>query len=78
MLFRSLDKTLEINPEYDDAMTYENMLIRERAYLADSKEEYDQQVKIADAWLDKALATKKSKEEKKAKQSGGIVAEQPK
>ena len=75
---KDLDKTLEINPEYDDAMTYENMLIRERAYLADSKEEYDQQVKIADAWLDKALATKKSKEEKKAKQSGGIVAEQPK
>lgn len=72
---KDLDKTLEINPEYDDAMSYENLLIRERAYLADSKEEYEQQVKIADAWLDKAMATKKSKEEKKlAKQSaGGIV-----
>jgi len=71
---KDLDKTLEINPEYDDAMSYENLLIRERAYLADTKEEYEQQVKVADAWLDKAMTTKKSKEEKKAKQSsGGIV-----
>ncbi|MGB9455280.1 MAG: tetratricopeptide repeat protein [Bryobacteraceae bacterium] len=71
---KDLDKALDINPEYDDAMSYENLLIRERAYVADSKEEYEQQIKIADAWLDKAMATKKSKEEKKAKQSsGGIV-----
>jgi len=71
---KDLDKTLEINPEYDDAMTYENLFIRERAYMADTKEEYDQQVNIAEAWIDKAMATKKSKEEKKAKQSsGGIV-----
>ncbi len=70
---KDLDKALEINPEYDDAMSYENLLIRERAYLADTKEEYDQQVKIADAWLDKAMATKKIKEEKKAKQSGGGI-----
>ncbi|MGO9012925.1 MAG: tetratricopeptide repeat protein [Bryobacteraceae bacterium] len=71
---KDLDKALDINPEYDDAMSYENLLIRERAYLADNKEDYEQQIKIADAWLDKAMATKKSKEEKKAKQSsGGIV-----
>jgi len=63
---KDLDKTLEINPEYDDAMSYENLLIRERAYLADTKEEYEQQAKIADAWLDKAMATKKSKEERRS------------
>ena len=74
---KDLDKTLEINPEYDDAMSYENLLIRERAYLADTKEEYDQQVKIADAWLDKAMAAKKTKEEKKAKQSGGGIVAEP-
>jgi len=51
------------------------LLIRERAYWR-NQEEYEQQAKIADAWLDKAMATKKSKEEKKVKQSGGgIVAE---
>ena len=74
---KDLDKALEINPEFDDAMTYENLLIRERAYLADTKEEYDEQVKIAETWIDKAMATKKSKEEKKAKQSGGGIVAEP-
>ena len=76
---QSLDKALQIDPEYDDAMAYENLLIRERADLMDSKQEYDQQVKIADDWVQKALATKKAKAEKKAAQSaGGIVADTPK
>ena len=74
---KSLDMALQINPEYDDAMAYENLLIRERADLAESKEEYGQQVKIADDWVAKALQTKKVKAEKKEKaaQGGGIVAE---
>ena len=76
---QSLDKCLQIDPEYDDAMAYENLLIRERADLMDSKQEYDQQVKIADDWVQKALATKKAKAEKKASQgAGGIVADTPK
>jgi len=74
---KDLDKALEIDPEFDDAMSYENLLIRERAYLADTKEEYDQQVKIADNWLDKAMATKKLKEEKKAKATGGGIVSEP-
>lgn len=74
---KSLDMALQINPEYDDAMAYENLLIRERADLAESKDEYAQQVKVADDWVAKALATKKIKAEKKDKQAagGGIVAE---
>ena len=74
---KSLDMALQINPEYDDAMAYENLLIRERADLADTKEEYASQIKIADDWVAKALATKKIKAEKKEKsaQGGGIVAE---
>jgi len=69
----ALDKALEINPDYDDAMAYENLLIRERADLADSKDEYEKQTKIADDWVQKALATKKMKAEKKAQQgSGGL------
>src|SRR5271157_5926569 len=70
---QALDKALQINPDYDDAMAYENLLIRERADLADSKEEYDRQVKIADDWVQKALATKKAKAEKKNKTGGSIV-----
>jgi Tfp pilus assembly protein PilF len=73
---QALDKALQIDPEYDDAMAYENLLIRERADLADSKDEYEKQVKIADDWVQKALATKKIKAEKKANATpGGIVAE---
>jgi tetratricopeptide (TPR) repeat protein len=72
---QSLDKALQIDPEYDDAMAYENLLVRERADLADSKDEYEKQIKIADNWVEKALATKKIKAEKKSKASGGIVAE---
>jgi|ERR1035438_10396676 tetratricopeptide (TPR) repeat protein len=74
---KSLDMALQINPEYDDAMAYENLLVRERADLSDSKEEYSQQIKVADDWVAKALATKKIKAEKKEKsaQGGGIVAE---
>ena len=71
----ALDKALQINPEYDDAMAYENLLIRERADLADTKEEYEKQTKIADDWVQKVLATKKLKMEKKNKQTGGIVAQ---
>jgi hypothetical protein len=74
---QSLDKALQINPEYDDAMAYENLLVRERADLMDSKAEYEQQTKIADDWVQKALATKKIKAEKKANATGGgIVADQ--
>jgi Tfp pilus assembly protein PilF len=74
---KNLDKALEIDPDYDDAMAYENLLIRERADLADSKEQYEQETKVADDWVQKVLATKKLKEEKKAAkaQGGGITTE---
>jgi Tfp pilus assembly protein PilF len=73
---QALDKALQIDPEYDDAMAYENLLIRERADLMDSKDEYEKQIQVADDWVQKALATKKLKAEKKAAAgAGGIVAE---
>jgi len=75
---QALDKALHINPDYDDAMAYENLLIRERADLMDNKAEYEQQTKIADDWVQKTLDTKKRKAEKKSQTSGGgIVADQP-
>jgi TonB family protein len=57
----ALDKALEIRPEYDDAMAYMNLLVRERADLRDTAEECRRDVRIADAWVMKALATKKAK-----------------
>jgi TonB family protein len=60
---RALQKALEINPQYDDAMAYMNLLIRERADLRDTTIECKQDVAIADEWVQKALATKKAKAE---------------
>src|ERR1039458_7084015 len=73
----ALDKALQINPEYDDAMAYENLLVRERADLADTKEEYDKQTKVADDWVQRALATKKAKAEKKNKTGAGSIVLDP-
>jgi Tfp pilus assembly protein PilF len=72
---KSLAKALEIDKEYDDAMAYMNLLVRERADLADSAEEYRKQVEVADAWVQKALETKKIKAARMPA-SGGISAEQ--
>src|SRR5262245_27392122 len=73
---QSLDKALQIDPEYEDAMAYENLLVRERADLVDTKDEYEKQIKIAENWVDKLMATKKAKAEKKAKEAaGGITME---
>jgi len=58
---QSLEKALEIDKEYDDAMAYMNLLIRERADLADNAEDYRKQVEVADNWVSKALETKKIK-----------------
>ena len=71
---KSLDKALEIDKEYDDAMAYENLLIRERADLDDTPEEYKKDIQIADDWVQKALQTKKIKAERKPA-AGGITAE---
>jgi len=73
---QALDKALQIDPQYDDAMAYENLLIRERADLSDNKDDYQKQIQIADNWMEKALATKKDKAEKKANaHQGGITAQ---
>jgi len=75
---KNLDKALELDPNYVDAMAYENLLYRERADLADDKGDYEKDIKTADGWMQKALDTKKINDEKKAKQAsqaGGITAE---
>lgn len=70
----NLNKALDIDHEYEDAMSYLNLLIRERADLLDTKEEYEKQIAVADGWVQKALDTKKLKASR-APASGGITAE---
>ncbi|HEV8147589.1 MAG TPA: TonB family protein [Bryobacteraceae bacterium] len=56
-----LKRAIEIDPQYEDAFQYLHLLIRERADLADTREEYRQQIELADESLQKALALKRLK-----------------
>jgi TonB family protein len=57
----NLQRALEVNPQYEDAMAYMNLLIRERADLRDTPEEWRQDTALADQWVQKALDTKRLK-----------------
>ena len=74
---QNLEKALSIDPEYDEAMAYLNLLHRERADLLDSPDEYKKEIEVADNYVQKALDTKKIKAERAAQQAakGGIKAE---
>jgi Tfp pilus assembly protein PilF len=61
---QNLEHALSIDPEYDDAMSYMNLLIRERADWDESKTEYARDIATADEWVRKALDTKKRKAER--------------
>jgi tetratricopeptide (TPR) repeat protein len=56
-----MEKALALDKEYDEAMAYMNLLIRYRADLISTPEEYKQQIEVADGWIEKALAMKKIK-----------------
>ena len=76
---KNLQKALDIDPNYDDAMAYMNLLIRERADLDESPDQYKKDVETADGWVQKALDTKKMKAAKEAaKTAGGITPDAPK
>jgi tetratricopeptide (TPR) repeat protein len=59
-------KALEIDPDYENAMSYMNLLIRYRADLEDTKDQYAADAKEADGWMQKALETMKKKAAKKS------------
>jgi tetratricopeptide (TPR) repeat protein len=68
----NLQKALDLDKEYDDAMAYMNLLIRERADLVDNPDDYKKQIEVADSWVQKALDTKKLKAARQPT-TGGIV-----
>jgi tetratricopeptide (TPR) repeat protein len=59
-------KALQIDPDYENAMAYMNLLLRYRADLQDTKEQYLADAKEADEWVQKALETTKKKAAKKS------------
>ena len=76
---QSLNKALQLRPDYDDAMAYLNLLYREKADLeCGNPDARSADLKIADEWVDKTMATKKTKAEKLAQKGGGITTEQAK
>ena len=74
----NLNKALQLRPDYDDAMAYMNLMYRERADVqCDDKDARAADLKTADEWVDKTMATKKAKAEKQPG-TGGIVMDQNK
>jgi len=65
-----LEKALQIDPDYDDAMAYMNLLYRQRAFIAETVEENKKLSADADQWMQKALATRKKKSEAPSAQPG--------
>jgi hypothetical protein len=73
----NLNKALQLRPDYDDAMAYMNLMYRERADVeCDDPSGRASDLKEADTWVDKTMATKKAKAEKQPGATG-IVADQP-
>ena len=54
-----LEKAIELDPDYADAMAYLNLLYREMADLAETKQEHDEHIAQADHWVDQTLEAKK-------------------
>jgi tetratricopeptide (TPR) repeat protein len=60
-----LNKALQLRPDYDDAMAYMNLMYREKADTdCDDPAVRATDLKTADEWVDKTMATKKAKAEK--------------
>lgn len=61
----NLEKALQIDPEYDDAMAYVSLLYRSKADLEESTEAARRDDSLAKEWLQKALDFKKRKTEQR-------------
>ncbi len=70
-----LDKALTINSEYDDAMSYKNLLLREKARLTEDEAQKAALISQADELFNRALETRKINQEKKNKAAQGITVD---
>lgn len=61
----NLDKALSLNPDYEDAMTFKNLLYRQKADRSDNEDDKKKLTAMADEWFNKALDTRKKNAEKK-------------
>lgn len=56
-----LDKAMAARADYDDAMAYQNLLLREKADLVDDAGERESLLTKADDWVNQSLEIKKKK-----------------
>jgi tetratricopeptide (TPR) repeat protein len=63
---KNLDAAIRLDPEYDDAMAYENLLYREKADLEDAPEAYRADIEAADNFFAKTIEIRKLKADRNA------------
>ncbi|HEY3839583.1 MAG TPA: tetratricopeptide repeat protein [Bryobacteraceae bacterium] len=63
---QSETEALNADPDYENAMAYMNLLIRYRADLLDSPDEYRIAIEEANQWVQKTLETQKNNAKKRA------------
>jgi hypothetical protein len=63
----NLKKALDLRPDYDDAMAYQNLLLRRKADEATTPDERAALLKQADDFVEKAKEIKQKKMEAPAK-----------
>jgi TonB family protein len=73
----SLEKALQIDSNYDDAMAYLNLMYRLQADLSDTAEEHARLTGRADEWVQKALETKRRKVGMGMQASGSVPPPPP-
>jgi tetratricopeptide (TPR) repeat protein len=75
----TLNKALQLRPDYDDAMAYMNLMYREKADVeCDDLAARAEDLKTADHWTDETLRVHKIKAEKAAQGPGGATTDQSK
>ncbi len=57
---QNIEHALQIDPKYSDAMAYLNLLIRYRADLDDTKDQYGADIEQANQWMQRSLDTKRT------------------
>jgi hypothetical protein len=69
----SLNRAIELRPDYGDAMAYINLMYREKADLdCDDPIARTADLRTADEWVDKTMATKKAKAQERSEPTGPV------
>ncbi len=70
---RDVDIAIALKPDYDEAMTFKNLLLREKAMMSPDSAGKNSLMAEADIWFSKALEARRSKPPKSAVPSGSFM-----